>query len=236
MPLIIENCAKSFRIAGKKRTIIENLTLRVNAGEIVSISGKSGSGKTTLLNIIAGIIAPDSGKVWINGRRMWHRFDPMASRMRNREIGFVFQTFRLLGNESVFYNVMLPARIKGKADRTTRDHAREVLGRLKIYQYRDMKAALLSGGQKQRVAIARALVNKPSLVLADEPTANLDRETADEIVAIIARLKNEGCAVLVVTHDEAMHRRSDRLYNLTGGSLLAHDAAPVSGNQGNRQQ
>lgn len=228
MILQVENCTKTYRIGGKRRTILDSLSLSVNAGEMVSVTGRSGSGKTTLLNIIAGIVAPEKGRVYINGSRMRHRLDPLASRMRNREIGFVFQTFRLLGDETVMANVLLPARIRGSAGRRTRQAAVELLGRLKMYAHRDMRSSILSGGQKQRVAIARALINNPSLILADEPTANLDRETAREIAGILWELREDGKAVLVVTHDEGMHRRSDRVYTLTGGALEAYDPAALS--------
>jgi putative ABC transport system ATP-binding protein len=227
MILQVEDCAKTYRIGGKKRTILDSLSLSVDAGELVSITGRSGGGKTTLLNVIAGIVPPEKGSVFINGSRMRHRLDPLASRMRNREIGFVFQTFRLLGDETVMANVLLPARIRGRGGWKTKEAARDLLGRLKMYAHRDMKASILSGGQKQRVAIARALINSPSLILADEPTANLDRETAMEIGGILSELRDDGKAVLVVTHDEGMHRRSDRVYTLTGGALAAYDPAAL---------
>ncbi|MBP7737958.1 MAG: ABC transporter ATP-binding protein [Spirochaetes bacterium] len=219
MILRVENIRKQYRIAGVKKQILDGLDLSLEGGRICSITGMSGCGKTTLLNVIAGITRPGAGAVYINGRRMIHGLDILASRRRNREIGFVFQTFRLLNDETVLSNVLLPARIRGRVGAETREAADEILERLRIYKFRKTKAAVLSGGQKQRVAIARALVNRPSLILADEPTANLDRETAQEIFDILLDLKESGKAILIVTHDEYMHRQSDRVCVMEDGTL-----------------
>jgi ABC-type lipoprotein export system ATPase subunit len=221
-PLMIlkaENIIKHYRIAGMKKKVIDGIDLMLEQGQVVSITGKSGCGKTTLLNVISGIAAPDSGSVHINDKRMIYALDLLTSRMRNREIGFIFQTFRLLPDETVYSNILMPARIRGRITRQTLEYADEMMDRLKIYKFKKTTTAVLSGGQKQRVAIARALVNRPSLILADEPTANLDKKTAVEIFEIILDLKKEGKAVLVVTHDEYMHERSDRVYTMEDGIL-----------------
>ncbi len=219
MVLNVAGIEKRFRIAGTKKRILAGIDLDIGAGRICAITGKSGCGKTTLLNVIAGITAPDRGSVRINGRKMRHAIDILASRMRNREIGFIFQTFRLLGDESVLSNVLLPARIRGRVGSSVKDHAGEILERLRMYKFRNAHTAVLSGGQKQRVAIARALVNRPSLILADEPTANLDRDTAREIFDILLELKGEGKAVLAVTHDEYLHERADDVFVMENGLL-----------------
>ncbi len=221
MILRVENVRKRYRIAGVKRQILNGVDLSLEGGQICSITGMSGCGKTTLLNVIAGITPPGGGSVRINGRRMIYALDILASRRRNREIGFIFQTFRLLNDENVLSNVLLPARIRGRVDSETRELADEMLERLRIYKFKKTKTAILSGGQKQRVAIARALVNRPNLILADEPTANLDRKTAQEIFDILLDLKESGKAVLVVTHDEYMHRQSDLVYAMEDGTLRA---------------
>ena len=221
MILCVENISKRYRIAGVSKQILNGVDLSLESGQICSITGMSGCGKTTLLNIIAGITRPGGGSVHINGRKMTHALDIVASRRRNREIGFVFQTFRLLNEETVLSNVLLPARIRGRIGRETREYADEILERLKIYKFKKTKAAILSGGQKQRVAIARALVNRPNLILADEPTANLDRKTAREIFDILLDLKSAGKAVLIVTHDDYMHRQSDLVYTMEDGGLRA---------------
>jgi ABC-type lipoprotein export system ATPase subunit len=221
MILETEGIIKTYTIAGTRRRVLDGIDLALDRGDIVSLTGTSGCGKTTLLYVISGIAPPDSGSVRINGKRMIHAFDLLASRMRNREIGFIFQTFRLLSDETVHTNVLLPARIRGLVDKRTKEYAEELLDRLKIYKFRNTKAAVLSGGQKQRVAIARALVNRPELILADEPTANLDRKTAAGILDVISGLRKEGKAVLVVTHDDYMHERSDRVYAIEDGRLAA---------------
>ncbi len=221
MILQVKNLTKQYRIAGEKRKVLAGIDLSLDREQIVSITGKSGCGKTTLLNVISGITFPDTGTVHIDDKRMRYALDILTSRVRNREIGFIFQTFRLLPDETVFSNVLMPARIRGRITRSTIEYADEMLDRLKIYKFKKTKTAILSGGQKQRVAIARALVNRPKLILADEPTANLDKKTAMEIFDIILDLKGEGKAILIVTHDEYMHKRSDRLYNMEGGLLEA---------------
>ena len=221
MILEVRNIVKIYRIAGLKTRILNGSDLALDGGRVVCITGASGCGKTTLLNVISGIASPENGSVYINNKRMFYAFDLLASRMRNREIGFIFQTFRLLPDETVLSNVLLPARIRGLVTRQTREYVDELLSRLKIYKFRHMKSAVLSGGQKQRVAIARALVNRPNLILADEPTANLDRKTAEGILDLILDLRREGKAVLAVTHDGYLHERSDRVYSIENGKLGA---------------
>jgi ABC-type lipoprotein export system ATPase subunit len=219
MILQVDKITKRYRIAGVKRVVLDGIDLQLEQGQIASITGQSGCGKTTLLNVVSGVISPDSGSVRINNKKMNYAYDIVTSRIRNREIGFIFQTFRLLPDETVFSNVLLPARIRGRVAAETREYADEILDRLRIYKFKKTKAAILSGGQKQRVAIARALVNRPKLILADEPTANLDEKTAAEIFDIILDLKREGRAVLIITHDDYMHERSDNVFYMEEGKL-----------------
>jgi putative ABC transport system ATP-binding protein len=221
MILRVADIHKRYRIGGEQRNVLDGIDLLLTGGQICSITGTSGCGKTTLMNVIAGITAPDGGTVHINNRRMIYGLDILTSRRRNREIGFIFQTFRLLNDETVLSNILLPARIRGRLDRETRKRADAMMERLGIVDFRKTKAAILSGGQKQRVAIARSLVNRPGLVLADEPTANLDRKTARDIFKILLELKKEGKAVLIITHDEYMHRHSDLVCTMEQGKLKA---------------
>jgi len=217
MLLKLEGIRKSFR--GSGRPVLDDLNLEINYGQIISLTGRSGCGKTTLLNIIAGLIPPDKGTMELYDHRIRCFWDFAASRRRNRQVGLIHQTFQILPSETVMWNVLLPARIKGAISKETKEYAEELLGRIKMYSHRDQRAGTLSGGQKQRVAIARALVNRPSLILADEPTANLDRKTAEEIYDILRSIRTEGRSVLLVTHWEHMRAFSDEVYEMDKGRL-----------------
>ena len=219
MILSIKNIHKKYKIAGKKITIIDNLSLNIDKSEIVAITGRSGCGKTTLLNIITGITKPDSGEIFFKDKKFRFYSDFVMSGLRNREIGQIFQTFRLLEDETVMSNVMLPARIRGRAGSQIRNYAIEILGKTGIPEYQNTKTGLLSGGQKQRVAIARALINSPSLILADEPDANLDVNTSLEIFSILEMLKKEGKSIIIVTHKDYMLQKADRTYKMDNGRL-----------------
>ena len=219
MLLKLENIYKSFKIAGEKTLVLNDLSLEINAGEIVSITGKSGCGKSTMLNIIAGLIKADKGKIFLREKKLRNFFDIITSRRRNREFGFIFQNFRLMSDETVKSNILLPARIRGKAGKEVSLYADELMTKLDIFEYKNTKTGRLSGGQKQRVAIARALINKPSIILADEPTANLDKKTSLEIFSILQNIKKQGTAVLIITHTDYMHKKSDRTYLMENGVL-----------------
>lgn len=219
MSLKIENIKKHYRIAGEKKTILQGINLEVLDGQIVSITGKSGCGKTTLLNIISGLTRPSEGSIFIDDKRITHWLDILSSRNRNQKMGFIFQTFRLLPNETVMSNILLPARINGTVNKQLKYYAGETLSKLKIYKYHNSKVGILSGGQKQRVAIARALINNPKVILADEPTANLDKKTSIDIFSILEDLKKEGKTILIITHKDYMHERSDIVYTMENGLL-----------------
>ncbi|HQO39495.1 MAG TPA: ABC transporter ATP-binding protein [Spirochaetota bacterium] len=217
--LSLNGIHKHFSIAGNRITVINGLSLELNEGEIVAITGKSGCGKSTLLNIITGITRPDDGHIILKGKRIRYRSDMFMSRLRNREIGQIFQTFRLLEDESVISNLMMPARIKGNAGSPVREYALEILGRTGMSEYVNTRTGLLSGGQKQRVAISRAIVNRPSLILADEPDANLDTATSQEIFKLLEMLRDEGKSILIVTHKDYMLKHADRTYTMENGVL-----------------
>jgi ABC-type lipoprotein export system ATPase subunit len=219
MLLKLENISKSFRIAGKKTLVLNDLSFEINEGEIVSITGKSGCGKSTMLNVIAGLIKADKGKIFLREKRIRNFFDILTSRRRNREFGFIFQNFRLMNDETVKSNILLPARIRGKVNKEISLYADELMSKLNIAEYKSTKTGRLSGGQKQRVAIARALINKPSMILADEPTANLDKKTALEIFSILQSIKKQGTAILIITHTDYMHKKSNRTYLMEDGVL-----------------
>ncbi len=219
MVISVKNINKSYKIAGNKINIIDNLSLELDKGEIIAITGRSGCGKTTLLNILTGITKPDSGEIIFREKKMKYFSDFSMSRLRNREIGQIFQTFRLLEDETVMSNVMMPAHIRGKAGSEVRNYAIEILGKAGIAEFQNTKTGLLSGGQKQRVAIARAMVNRPSLILADEPDANLDVETSMEIFKLLEMLKREGKSIIIVTHKQYMLKKADRTYKMDKGRL-----------------
>lgn len=217
--LKLDNISKYYRIAGKKRKILDGINLEIKKGEMLSITGKSGSGKSTLLNVISGITKPTSGKIYYNNKRIIYFLDIFSSHFRNKSIGFIFQTFRLLPDETVLSNILMPGRIKGWIGKKTRNYIDDIIKELEIEDFKQTKAGLLSGGQKQRAAIARALVNKPDIILADEPTANLDKDTSKEIFKILENLVKNGHAVLVVTHQDYLFEHSKLVYNLKDGRL-----------------
>lgn len=197
----------------ERKTIVEDVSLQLNAGEIIAITGKSGCGKTTLLNVIAGLTPPSKGYVYFKNRRMIYFMDVMPALIRNLEIGFIFQTFQLINSETVKTNVLMPALIAGNYNRETLLRMDSLLERLGMKDFANTTVGLLSGGQKQRVAIARALINDPALILGDEPTANLDKATSKEIFSILQDVASkENRAVLMVTHDDNMIKKSHRAF------------------------
>lgn len=237
MLLTLEKISRKFKIAGKGVPVLQSLDFSIDRGEIVSITGRSGCGKTTLLNVITGITSPESGDIFFQGKRVYYRLDFVMSRLRNRHMGQIFQTFRLLDDETVLNNILLPARISGYAGRDVKLRALEMLERTGLGGYENTRAGLLSGGQKQRAAIARALVKNPQLILADEPTANLDSETSTEIFNLLEDIRKEGRALIIVTHKGEMHHKSDRVYNMENGGLTLIESGgkpvkPVSPDKG----
>ncbi len=218
--LTLEKISKSFKINGQVKHVLDNIDLEITEHDVVAITGRSGEGKTTLLNIIAGIIVPDSGKIYYKNRRVIYFLDINTAYLRNRHFGFVFQTFKLLPEETVLENVLLPAKIRGFVSKKIKDRAESLLKDVGLFEFKKMKTGYLSGGQKQRLSIARALINNPSLILADEPTANLDKETSKEIISIFKNItSNDGCSILMVTHQEELINFTKRKYKLKDGKL-----------------
>jgi len=186
---------------------LDDLSLRVTAGEVVAVMGPSGSGKSTLLNLIAGLDRPSAGTVTVAGRRIDTLGESGLARFRARHIGIIFQFFNLLDDLTVEDNVLLPAQLAGASRRRARAQAAELLERMGIGEHRDDYPARLSGGQRQRVAIARALVNSPELLLADEPTGALDTASGLEIGRLLRELNAGGQTLVLVTHDPALAER-----------------------------
>jgi len=188
---------------------LRGVDLIIRRNEYVAIMGPSGSGKSTLMNMIGCLDTPSAGEYWLNGHRVSELGDDELARIRNREIGFVFQTFNLLPRATALHNVELPLVYAGKPSKQRKELASEALRRVQLGDRMHHRPNELSGGQRQRVAIARALVNQPSILLADEPTGNLDSTTSEEIMGLFRELHTQGQTVVLVTHehDIAMHAR-----------------------------
>jgi len=215
-----ENLTKTF---GEGRTLVravDGISLDVAAGEMVTITGPSGSGKTTLVSILGALLRPDSGTVVIDGVDISTLSDRRVSRLRARTIGFVFQAFNLLEALSVRDNVLFPAHLAPGGVRAAQERADELLARLGLSRRRNALPATLSGGEKQRVAIARALINQPRLIIADEPTGNLDSKSGQDVLMVLHDIaRDEGRAVLIVTHDRRVEDVADRILWLEDGHL-----------------
>lgn len=222
LPPVVEARAVSrvFPMPAGPVTALHEVTMRVEAGEYVAIAGPSGCGKSTLLHVIGCVDTPTSGQVWIDGREVAALSDADRSRIRLTRIGFVFQRFFLLPMLSALENVELPQAEAGVGRTDRRDRARQLLDFVGLAHRADHRPAQLSGGEMQRVAIARALANRPRLVLADEPTGELDQATGQAIAGLFDRLHRDGTAVVVVTHDPGIAARAQRTLTMRDGRLL----------------
>ncbi|MDT9546195.1 MAG: ABC transporter ATP-binding protein [Chlorobium sp.] len=204
-----------------RQTIIPNLSLEINAGEFVSITGPSGSGKSTLLYIMGGLDKPTSGRVWLAGEDITEKNEAEMTRIRNSNIGFIYQFHFLLPEFNALENVSMPMMISGRFSRKEiRERAMELLAMVELGEKHANRPSQLSGGQQQRVAIARALANNPKVLLGDEPTGNLDSRSADNVYQLFDRLNRElGQTVVVVTHDEDFANRAGRRIHLVDGKI-----------------
>jgi len=201
---------------------LRGVSVQIQKNEYVAVMGPSGSGKSTLMNLIGCLDTPTSGEYWLNGQKVSDLVDDELARIRNKEIGFVFQTFNLLPRADALHNVELPLIYAGLSSRNRRDRAAHALERVGLADRMDHKPNELSGGQRQRVAIARALVNEPSILLADEPTGNLDSTTSSEIMGVFAELHGQGQTVVMVTHEQDIAAHAARVITLLDG-LVATD-------------
>lgn len=215
-----EDLGKSFAQGNTQLVVLDGLQLEVRAGEKLAIIGVSGSGKTTLLNLLGGIDVPSRGRVLLKGQDLARLGSAEQDRMRNRELGFVYQFHHLLGEFSALENVAMPLIIARLPWAECRERARALLQQVGLEQRLQHKPSQLSGGERQRVAIARALVGRPSCVLMDEPTGNLDRYTAESVQTLIHQLnRDSGTSFVLVTHDTQLAARMDRTLELRDGKL-----------------
>ena len=213
---------RDFRMGSEVLHVLKGVDLTIEKGEYVALMGPSGSGKSTLMNLLGCLDIPTSGEYWLNGEDVSELSDDQLAEIRNREIGFVFQTFNLLPRSTALDNVALPLVYAGMSSKDRTNRAREVLTDVGLADRMTHRPNELSGGQRQRVAVARALVNKPSLILADEPTGNLDTKTSLEIMALFDEIHALGNTLIVVTHEEDIAQYAHRIIRLNDG-LIASD-------------
>ncbi len=225
--LRLTDIRRSYRVGPVTTEVLRGVDLEVDAGDLMSIMGPSGSGKTTLMNIIGLLDRPTSGACVLDGRDVSGLRDNELSALRNRHIGFVFQSFHLLPQLTALENVCLPLVYRGAGRLEMRRRAQEILERVGMADRTGHRPDQLSGGQKQRVAIARALVGKPALLLADEPTGALDIDTAREVMALLRRLNEErGITILIITHDPSVADQCARRTRIRDGRLFEPGAGP----------
>jgi putative ABC transport system ATP-binding protein len=217
--IVTRNLQRHYDIGGEVVHALQGVDLTIRQNEFVAIMGPSGSGKSTLMNLIGCLDSPTAGEYWLNGHRVSELEDDELARIRNREIGFVFQTFNLLPRASALHNVELPLVYAGLGSRERRELASDALKHVGLADRMQHRPNELSGGQRQRVAIARALVNRPSILLADEPTGNLDSGTSEEIMVLFEALFREGQTILLVTHEVDIAAHARRQVHLKDGRV-----------------
>jgi len=217
--IVTRNLHREYDMGGEIVRALDGVDMTIRQNEFVAIMGPSGSGKSTLMNMIGCLDTPTDGEYWLNGHRVSELKDDELARIRNKEIGFVFQTFNLLPRATALHNVELPLIYAGMKSKDRRRLAEEALERVQLTDRMDHRPNELSGGQRQRVAVARALVNTPSILLADEPTGNLDTATGDEIMHLFKSLHEGGQTIILVTHEDFIARIAQRQVHLRDGKI-----------------
>lgn len=228
----LEDICKTYHLGEMDVPVLKGVSLTIERGELVALMGASGSGKTTLMNILGCLDRPTSGKFWLDGEEISQVSSDDRAMIRNRKIGFVFQNFNLLPRTSALDNVMMPLAYTARnlSEREGRDRARQMLERVGLGERVDHEPSQLSGGQQQRVAIARALVNSPPILLADEPTGNLDSKTSIEILGMFQKLNaEEGITIILVTHDANVAGHAKRVIHIRDGLIADGNYQPERG-------
>jgi ABC-type lipoprotein export system ATPase subunit len=214
---------KTYHVGDMQVPVLKGVSLQIAAGELVALMGASGSGKSTLMNILGCLDRPTSGEYWLNQKEVGRFSADDRANLRNRSMGFVFQSFNLLPRASALENVIMPLSYSDDtiSDREARRRGREMLGRVGLQDRLDHEPSQLSGGQQQRVAIARALINRPPVLFADEPTGNLDSNTSNEVLQMFQHLNREdGITIILVTHDPMVARHADRIIRISDGVIV----------------
>lgn len=219
MIIDMSHIVKSFTMGQNQLEVLKGISLQIQKGEFVAILGPSGSGKSTLMNIIGCIDVPDSGQYFLGGESINKKSEKELARIRNREIGFVFQKFNLLPKLTAVQNVELPLLLRGTSRKEAHEKGRSVLARVGLEDRMDHKPMELSGGQQQRVSIARALVGEPTVILADEPTGALDTKTGKEIINLFLELNLQGHTIVLITHDEEIAKQAQRIIYVRDGNI-----------------
>ena len=214
-----ENLTKDYETGTQVVSALKGINLSVEKGEFLSIMGPSGSGKTTLMNIIGCLDSPTNGSYYLNDKSVSKLDDDELAKIRNEEIGFVFQSFHLLARNTAFENVMLPLKYAGISKEEATKKSNDVLDLVGLSNRSKHTPAELSGGQQQRVAIARALVNEPSILFADEPTGNLDSNTGQEVMKIFKDLNENGQTIILITHEDSIAKQSNRIITIMDGLI-----------------
>ncbi|MFM2230737.1 MAG: putative transporter ATP-binding protein YknY [Bacteroidota bacterium] len=217
--ITIKDIKRDFQLGSETINVLKGIDLTINKGEYVALMGPSGSGKSTLMNLLGCLDTPTSGTYILNGKDVSKMHDDDLAEVRNKEIGFVFQTFNLLPRTTALDNVALPMVYAGYSKSDRHERAKEVLTQVGLSDRMDHQPNQLSGGQRQRVAVARALVNKPSIILADEPTGNLDSKTSVEIMKLFDDIHANGNTVILVTHEEDIAQYAHRIIRLRDGII-----------------